>query len=298
MRTFIFIRRQLILDVAEKNFIISKDEILEEQGNSYEEALDTLLRKNNAIEGNKSKLSNNGYPLDIASPIDQAMYHASYGLAVYSYEKQNEKNEGYDWRKGFIEELKSSGESNEEDIYKGVYADPYLMYPQGLTIEDIRQKENHVSYIFYPEGGRFKGDLHRYLYIDSTVFKGSHRDINKWHFQIEEVELPSDNDSKPYCFRGKLLSFAHHSAEVKEKKEAYLVKLFRGEDGQYLLYVDFFDQRGKRKDPVSIIRSSSSQMIYKRLQSKLNYAIKDKDAHGQSCYKKFIDEIRVVLNIC
>ncbi|AKL94574.1 hypothetical protein CACET_c10910 [Clostridium aceticum] len=192
MKTYFFIRRHLLLNTREKTFNIYKDEILKEQGTYYEEALERLLQKIDAIEGRNNKIPNNGYPLDIITPQDRAIYHANFGLVVLNYENQNRDKEGdNNWENGFIEELQRIEGFNQRDVYQGIYLDPYLMYPQGLTIEDLRQNENHLNYIFYPEGGRYKGELHKYLYLDTIVFKGEESDIGKWHFQMKEIEIPN-----------------------------------------------------------------------------------------------------------
>jgi len=298
MKKYLFIRRHLTLDSAEKIFTISKDELLKEEGDSYGEALDKLLKKLDDIQGTKVKIPNNGYPLDVTTSYDKAMYHASYGLAALTYENDNKKIEDIDsCRNNFIEELKRDYELSEENIYKGIYADPYLMYPHGLTVEDMRQSENNFSYIFYPEGGKYKGGLHRYLYLGTTIFKGDYNEVNKWHFQMEEIEILTKDMRTPYCFRGKLLSFAYYGTGEKEKNETYMVKLFRVDDGQYLLYLDFYDMAGKRIGPLSINLSPSPKMIYKRLQSKLQYDTSNWDTYNQSCFKKFMEEVKNILRI-
>lgn len=215
-------------------------------------------------------------------------------MAALSYEELNKEKPDDNWRAAFIEELKTVDELADNYIYQGFYLDRYLMYPQGLTIEELRLRKKQLSYIFYPEGGRFKGGEHRYLYLNNTLYERREKELSTWHFKYEDVEIPIENE-KPYCFRGKILSFAQHQTGGQDKRETYLVFLYRGDDLQYYLYVDFFDIEGRRPYSQSIILSPSPKMIYGRLQSKLSYQTDDWDSYSKHRYIKFMEEIRGIL---
>lgn len=174
-----FVRRYLVLNSEDKSFRVLKDKLYRIEGNGVDDAFEKLTAKLNDEEGKNGLVTNDGYPEHVVTDEDRNSYALRYYFAMFCFQEELEENKE---NIRFIDVLKEFEGFKEEHLYKGFYANKDFSAPRVLLIHRMHYLNNVFDYLFYPENGRYKGELEKYLYFENEIYCGNEEDISKLHF--------------------------------------------------------------------------------------------------------------------
>ena len=182
-----FVRRYLELNFKDKSFSVLKDKLYEIEGENIDDALEKLVEQLNHKEGTDGLIPNDGYPKHIITKEDRHMYASRYFLAMFCFQEEANDNKNILEVTKFIDILKEFEGFTEDHLYKGFYANEDFSSPRLLVVHRINCHNNVLDYLFYPEKGKYKGELEKYLYFENQIYCGNEEDISKLHFEVGQT---------------------------------------------------------------------------------------------------------------